>query len=153
MSSCKLFFVPFPVLLLCTGCYESYTEHYPPGAKQEQGKRRFCGIVCGTPRYEYDGLISSWYPNGTNESAINYASGLRQGAATNWHPNGNIKYVVNWKGDQRDGSFQIGYLNGARSASGTFSTNELKAVKFYDESGNQISQADWLRIGDNKQFW
>ena len=136
-----------------TGGYRSYTDTFPSGQKQEQGKRKFLGVVCGTPRYAYDGFFQSWYQDGKNESAIYYSSGHRHGVATNWFANGKLKYRVTWKTGQRDGPFVVGYDNGQVSSRGVFRQEVLESAEFFDRTGKTITLDEWCRVGDNRPFW
>ena len=141
------------LVAVLTGCYDSYTDTYPSGEKEEQGRRKYLGIVCGTARFEYDGLVRSWYQNGTNQSAITYSSGLRDGVATNWFANGQLKYIVTWRKDLRDGPFLVGYENGQVAAKGVFQNESLESAEFFDRDGKTIARDEWCRVGENRPFW
>ena len=143
------------VAVVLSGCstYSSYTARYPSGQREEVGKRRYLGIVCGVPRFEYEGLVLSWYESGTNQSAISYSDGLRHGVATNWFGNGNLKYTVTWSMDKRDGPFVIGYPNGQISSRGVFKQEVLDSAEYFNRDGKPITQAEWVRIDGNRAFW
>jgi antitoxin component YwqK of YwqJK toxin-antitoxin module len=148
------------ILILLTCCavafaetYESYADTFPSGKKREQGKRKFLGIICGVPRFSYDGLVESWYEDGVKESAINYLAGERHGVAENWFPNGKLKYRVTWSKDKRDGPFVVAYDNGKIASKGIFKNEHLESAEFYDRDGKLVTRDDWCLIGKNRPFW
>ena len=143
----------FVVLLSGCSTYTSYTDRYQSGQKEEQGKRKFLGVVCGTPRFDYEGLVQSWYESGTNQSAINYSAGCRHGVATNWFANGKLKYTVTWSMDKRDGPFVVGYDNGQVSSRGVFRQESLDSAEFFDRDGKTITPDEWCRVEGNRPFW
>ncbi len=95
--------------------------------------------------FAQDGLIKSYYGDGTLKSEITLSNNIRQGLAKFYYPNGNIRQQLNYNNGAVDGVVKEYYENGRLKELYTIENGRREgAASIYDTNGNYIKDINYI---------
>ena len=94
--------------------------------------------------FAQDGIIKSYYGDGTLKSEITFSKNIRQGLAKFYYPNGNIKQQLNYNNGSVDGVVKEYYENGKLKDFYTIENGRREgATSIYDTNGNYLKDINY----------
>ncbi len=92
-----------------------------------------------------DGLIKSYYGDGTVKTEITFSNNIRQGLAKFYYSNGNIKQQLNYSNGAVDGVVKEYYENGKLKELYTIENGRREgATSIYDTNGNYVKDINYI---------
>ena len=112
---------------LATGEYNEYFEN---------GKLKMSGLFVDGKK---TGVWKSYHDNGKVESIENYIKGELDGEYTSWYSNGKIETKRIYRKGEADGKIENYDEDGVLAGETVFEKGRLRDIKFFDKTGNVIS--------------
>jgi antitoxin component YwqK of YwqJK toxin-antitoxin module/Tfp pilus assembly protein PilF len=132
------------------GSYVNGDEEGNYKAYYISGKLRTTGMVKKNKR---EGLWTEYFENGQEKYRSMYQDGEITGAFTEYYNNGQLSVSGNYVKKKLDGTVLYYNRNGVKYCEATYDKGRLREIKFFDNTGKQISSTTTRKGAANITFY